>query len=75
MAAVEFLPVRDIVGESLVWDAARGALVWVDIGGRRIHRHCLATARHETWPTMTLRSLSNQPPSSAHSPFVIPAIV
>ena len=51
MAAVEFLPVRDMVGESLVWDAAKGALVWVDIGGRRIHRHCLATARHETWPT------------------------
>jgi sugar lactone lactonase YvrE len=45
----EFFAALDIVGESLVWDASRGALVWVDIGGRRIHRHTLATGRHELW--------------------------
>lgn len=30
--------VRDVVGESLVWDAARAQLVWIDIVGKRIHR-------------------------------------
>jgi sugar lactone lactonase YvrE len=29
----------DIVGESLVWDAERECLLWVDIVGRRIRRH------------------------------------
>ena len=41
----------DIVGESAVWDDARGALVWVDISGRRIHRYTLIDERHEVWPT------------------------
>ena len=51
MAAIELLQVQDIVGESLAWDQKRGALVWVDIGGRRIHRYVLATGRHDIWPT------------------------
>lgn len=41
----------DIVGESLVYDDRRHALVWVDIGGRRIHRLWLADQNHEIWPT------------------------
>lgn len=45
------LDARDIVGESLVYDDRRDALVWVDIGGRRIHRLWLADQRHEIWPT------------------------
>ncbi len=45
------LPAADIVGESLIWSAVDQALLWVDIGGRRIHRLEPATGRHETWPT------------------------
>ena len=51
MRAQELLRADDIVGESVVWDGARGALVWVDICGRRIHRYTLANRRHEVWPT------------------------
>ena len=40
----------DIVGESAVYDERRDALVWVDIGGKRIHRLALAERRHEAWP-------------------------
>jgi sugar lactone lactonase YvrE len=42
---------EDIVGESLVYDDRRDALVWVDIVGKRIHRLGLADLRHELWPT------------------------
>ena len=40
----------NIVGESAVYDERRDALVWVDIGGKRIHRLHLAERRHEAWP-------------------------
>jgi sugar lactone lactonase YvrE len=40
----------DIVGESAVYDERLDALVWVDIGGKRIHRLHLAERRHEVWP-------------------------
>jgi sugar lactone lactonase YvrE len=40
----------DIVGESAVYDEWRDALVWVDIGGKPIHRLYLAERRHEVWP-------------------------
>ena len=40
---------QDIVGESLVYDDRRDALIWVDIGGRRIHRLWLADGRRELW--------------------------
>jgi sugar lactone lactonase YvrE len=39
----------DIVGESIVFDGRRNALVWVDIIGRRIHRFWLSDRRHEVW--------------------------
>ena len=42
---------QDIVGESLTYDDRRDALIWVDIGGKRIHRLWLADLRHELWPT------------------------
>ena len=45
------LDAKDIVGESLIYDDRRDALVWVDIGGKRIHRLWLADRRHEEWPT------------------------
>jgi sugar lactone lactonase YvrE len=44
------LDARDIVGESVVYDEARDALVWVDIGGKRIHRLFFAGRRHELVP-------------------------
>ena len=31
-----FFDARDVVGESLVYDDRRDALVWVNIGGKRI---------------------------------------
>jgi sugar lactone lactonase YvrE len=45
------LDANDITGESIVWDAARQRLVWVDIGRKLIHRLDPATGRHETWDT------------------------
>jgi len=51
MAEVECLvAARDVVGESIVWDDRIGALVWVDIGGRRIHRLTVTTGEHRIWP-------------------------
>ena len=41
----------DIVGESAVYDDQRNALLWVDIGAKRIHRLGLFEQRHEVWPT------------------------
>lgn len=51
MAEVELLlAARDVVGESIVWDDRTGSLVWVDIGGRRIHRFSLDEGEHRIWP-------------------------
>ncbi len=38
------------LGESPVWDAARGLLFFVDISGRRLHRYEPATGAHDCWP-------------------------
>jgi sugar lactone lactonase YvrE len=51
MTAKQVLDAADIVGESLVYDERRNALLWVDIGGKRIHRLSLDNRRHELWPT------------------------
>ena len=40
----------DIVGESAVYDERRDALLWVDIGGKRVHRLFLTKGTHEAWP-------------------------
>ncbi len=40
----------DIVGESAVYDEGRDAVLWVDIGGKRIHRFLLGERRHQVWP-------------------------
>ncbi len=37
------------LGESLVWDADAGRILWADITGRRIHAYTLAGERHESW--------------------------
>ena len=38
MQAIFVFDAQDVVGESLIWDQDRKALVWVDIIGRRIHQ-------------------------------------
>lgn len=50
MAAKVILDAADIVGESIVYDDRLDALLWVDIGGKRIHRRFLGDHRHELWP-------------------------
>ena len=45
------LDAADIVGESIVYDDRRNALLWVDICGKRIHRLALGSGGHEVWPT------------------------
>jgi len=42
---------RTRVGESPVWDLAAQQLWWVDIEGRFIHGHDVATGATESWPT------------------------
>jgi sugar lactone lactonase YvrE len=50
MQATLVLDVADIVGESAVLDERCDALLWVDIGGKRIHRLSFADRRCEVWP-------------------------
>ena len=50
MGAMIFIEAADVVGESAVYDDQRGALLWVDIAGKRIHRVLLGEKRHEIWP-------------------------
>ncbi len=45
------LDCQDTVGESVVWDERGGALLWVDIIGKRIHRFNLAQSTHDVWDT------------------------
>jgi sugar lactone lactonase YvrE len=42
------------VGESALWCARTGRLLWVDIVGRRVHAFTLASGEHRTWPTPDL---------------------
>jgi len=37
------------LGEGTLWDPAAGVLWWLDIWGRRIHRHDPATGRNDSW--------------------------
>ena len=55
MGAMIFIEAADVVGESAVYDDQRGALLWVDIAGKRIHRVLLGEKRHEIWPRPTFR--------------------
>jgi sugar lactone lactonase YvrE len=50
MGAMIFIEAANVVGESAVYDDQRGALLWVDIAGKRIHRVLLGEKRHEIWP-------------------------
>lgn len=42
---------RCLVGEGPVWDAVEQALYYLDITGRKIHRHDPATGANRTWET------------------------
>lgn len=42
------IPVRDVLGEGILWDDAASEFVWTDIEGRRIHRL--------SWPDCTLQT-------------------
>lgn len=44
---------RCLVGEGPVWDVAEQALYYLDITGRKIHRHAPATGANSTWETPT----------------------
>lgn len=48
-SAVLALDARNIVGESIVWDAERGALCWVDIVGKKIFRWTPGDATSQQW--------------------------
>lgn len=45
------LDVRNVVGESAVWDDRRQCLWWVDIGGKRIHRLAPDGGEHVSFAT------------------------
>jgi len=55
MAAIQALPgvAPSLLGESPMWLPEEGALVWVDIPGRRLNRWRAADGRHEEWPLHT----------------------
>lgn len=42
---------NDIVGESIVWDAAQKRLLWVDIVSKKIHSLMPETGRYQSWET------------------------
>lgn len=45
------LAAENIVGESIVWDANRKRLLWVDIVDKSIHALTPETGEHQTWST------------------------
>lgn len=45
---------RCSVGEGPVWDVEEQALYHIDILGKCIHRHHLASGRNDTWPVPDL---------------------
>ena len=47
---MEVLPVRTRLGESPLWDAARGCVWFVDIPARALHRLEAETLKLDTWP-------------------------
>jgi len=42
---------RAALGESTLWDPDAGALWWIDIWSKQIHRHIPATGENNTWDT------------------------
>ncbi|MDB6088900.1 MAG: gluconolaconase [Gammaproteobacteria bacterium] len=44
LTPVAILPVRNVLGEGILWDSQRHVLWWTDIQGRRLHRHDLSRA-------------------------------
>ena len=50
-SAIIRLPVKNIVGESLVWDFRYNRFVWVDIIGKFIHAFDPQNGKHDSWAT------------------------
>ena len=50
-SAIIRLPIKNIVGESLVWDFRYNRFLWVDIIGKLIHAFDPQKGKHESWPT------------------------
>lgn len=51
MAAELVYPVKNIVGESLIWDEIEKRLLWVDIVGKSIHALSPETGHYQQWDT------------------------
>ncbi len=52
------VPPRAALGEGPRWDAASGALLWVDIVGRAVHRYDPSDGRDEAWVVRDIPSLA-----------------
>ena len=50
-SAIIRLPIKNIVGESLVWDFRYNRFLWVDIISKLIHAFDPQKGKHESWPT------------------------
>jgi L-arabinonolactonase len=48
---VAILPVRNVLGEGILWDSRRQVLWWTDIQGRRLYRHDLLRANTQALDT------------------------
>ena len=48
---IEVLPVKNELGEGVIWDAQSGSAWWTDIESRRIYRYQLETKELESWNT------------------------
>ncbi|MGI9284703.1 MAG: SMP-30/gluconolactonase/LRE family protein [Pseudomonadales bacterium] len=48
---IDVIPVHNVLGEGVIWDASRGTAWWTDIEGCRIYRYQFAAKRLEQWKT------------------------
>jgi sugar lactone lactonase YvrE len=51
LTPVAILPVRNVLGEGILWDSRRQVLWWTDIQSRRLYRHDLARASTQALDT------------------------
>jgi L-arabinonolactonase len=51
LTPVAILPVRNVLGEGILWDSRRQVLWWTDIQSRRLYRHDLARASTQVLET------------------------
>jgi L-arabinonolactonase len=51
LTPVGILPVRNVLGEGILWDSRRQVLWWTDIQSRRLYRHDWQRAKHQVLDT------------------------